>query len=176
MSSKKCLLVIDVQNGMFNLSRPLYQSKFVLSGIVQLIKKARKENSKVIYLQHCGSEKSPFKKGTSGWKLHPLINPKSDEYIIEKKYSDSFQDTRLNEILMKSGVKQVVVCGLVTEGCVDTTIRRAYSLGYNIELAADCHSTTDSNILTAEQIIKHHNQVLKIFSEVKEAEKISFKD
>ena len=114
MSSKKCLLVIAVQIGMFNLSRPLYKSNLILSNIEQLIKKARLENSKIIFVQHCGSEKSPFKKGTGGWKLHPLINPESDEYIIEKKYLDSFQDTKLNEILMELGIKQIVVCGLVT--------------------------------------------------------------
>ncbi len=76
----------------------------------------------------------------------------------------------------KLGIGQIVVCGLVTEGCVDTTIRRAYSLGYKIELADDCHSTTDSNILSAEQIINHHNEVLKIFSEVKRSDNINFKD
>lgn len=68
-----------------------------------------------------------------------------------------------------------MVCGFVTEGCVDTTIRRAYSLGYNIEVAGDCHSTTDSNILNAEQIIKHHNEVFNIFSTVKNSKEINFK-
>ena len=176
MYSKKCLLVIDVQTGMFNLSRTLFKSDSILSNIAQLIKKARTENSKVIFLQHSGSEKSPFYKGSNGWKLHPRINPGPDEYIIEKKYPDSFQDTRLNEILMKLGIEHIVVCGIVTEGCIDTTVRKAYSLGYKVELASDCHCTTDSSILTAEQIVNHHNQVLKIFSDVKETEKISFKD
>ena len=174
MASKKCLLVIDVQTGMFNLSRPLYKSNLLLSNIEKLIKKARTGNSRVIYMQHCGNENSPFKKGSEGWSIHPLVSPKEDEYIIEKKYSDSFQETGLNEILLELGIEQIVVCGLVTEGCLDTTVRRAYSLGYKIELAGDCHSTTDSNILNALQIIDHHNQVLKIFSEVKEAEYISF--
>lgn len=176
MSSKKCLLVIDLQIGMFALSKPLYKGDSLLAKIKQLINKARTENSRVIYLQHCGSDRSPFKKGTNGWKLHPLINPEPGENVIEKKYSDSFQDTGLKDILLKLGVDQIVVCGLVTEGCVDTTIRQAYSLGYKVELAADCHSTTDSNILKAEQIINHHNQVLKIFSEVKESKNISFED
>ncbi len=98
MSSKKCLLVIDVQIGMLNLSRSLYNGDLLLENIKQLINKARSENSKIIYLQHCGSKNSPFEKGIEGWKLHPLITPETDEYIIEKKYSDSFQDTNLQEI------------------------------------------------------------------------------
>lgn len=161
MSSKKCLLVIDLQAGMFNLSRPLYKSDSILSKIKMLIKKARAGNCNIIYMQHSGSEKSPFKKGSEGWNIHSSITPEKDEYIIEKKYSDSFQGTKLYEILIKLGVEQIVIGGLVTEGCIDTTTRRAYSLGYKIELACDCHSATDSDILTAKQIINHHNQGTK---------------
>jgi nicotinamidase-related amidase len=174
MSSKKCLLIIDVQLGMFNLSRPLYKSDSLLEKIIKLIQKARSKNIAVVYVQHCGNERSPFKKGSVGWNIHPSVYPTENDYVIEKKYPDSFQDTNLEEVLKQLAVNQIVVCGLVTEGCVDTTIRRAYSLGYRIELASDCHSTTDSNILTAEQIVSHHNEVLKSFSEVKESKDIMF--
>ena len=125
-------------------------------------------------MQHCGGEKSPFLKGSTGWSIHPSVTPKTDEYIIEKKYSDSFYETNLEEVLKKLSVEQIVVCGVVTEGCVDTTIRRAYSLGYMIEVASDCHSTTDSNVLTGEQIVKHHNEVFKIFADVKVAMEVDF--
>jgi nicotinamidase-related amidase len=174
MISKKCLLVIDVQLGMFNLSRPLYKSDSFLQNISNLIQKARSENIAIVYLQHCGSEKSPFKKGTIGWNIHPSIGPTVNDHVVEKKHSDSFQDTNLEEVLKQLVINQIVVCGLVTEGCVDTTIRRAYSLGYRVELASDCHSTTDSNVLTGEQIISHHNEVFKIFSEVKNSKDITF--
>jgi nicotinamidase-related amidase len=174
MASKKCLLVMDVQFGMFNLSRPLFKSDSLLSNIMELVQKARLENIPIIFIQYCGGEHSPFKKGSAGWNIHPLIFLCESDYFVEKRYSDSFQDTRLEELLRKLEIDQIVVCGLVTEGCVDTTIRRAFSLGYKIELASDCHSTTDGNVLTAEQIIEHHNEVLKIFSEVKTAGEIVF--
>jgi nicotinamidase-related amidase len=174
MISKKCLLVIDVQLGMFNLSRPLYKSDSLLRNIRNLIHKARSGNVRLIYLQHCGSENSPFKKGSNGWHIHPSIDPTANDYVIEKKHPDSFQDTNLEEVLKQLAISQIVVCGLVTEGCVDTTIRRAYSLGYQIELASDCHSTTDNSVLSAEQIVDHHNEVLKRFSEVKESKDIVF--
>jgi nicotinamidase-related amidase len=174
MISKKCLLVIDVQLGMFNLSRPLYKSDSLLQNISNLIQKARSENIAVIYLQHSGSEKSPFTKGTIGWNIHPSIGPTINDHVVEKKYSDSFQDTNLEEVLKQLAINQIIVCGLVTEGCVDTTIRRAHSLGYRIEVASDCHSTADSNVLTAEQIVNHHNEIFKIFSEVKNSKDIVF--
>jgi len=51
----------------------------------------------------------------------------------------------------------------MTEYCVDTTCRRATSLGYNVTLASDAHLTSDSEVLTAANIIAHHNFVLDGF-------------
>jgi nicotinamidase-related amidase len=47
-----------------------------------------------------------------------------------------------------------------TEYCVDTTCRRAYSLGYDIVLVEDGHSTWDTEHLAASQVIAHHNATL----------------
>ena len=95
---------------------------------------------------------------------------------IKKKYSDSFLETSLDDVLKNNEIKDLVICGFVTEGCIDTTVRRAFSLGYNIEIAGDCHNTTDSKVLSAELIIKHHNDVFKIFSKVRESKEIIFKE
>ena len=174
MSSKKCLLVIDVQQGMFNLSRPLYRSAYILVGIKKLIQNAKINNVPVIFIQHCGKEKSLFEKGTPGWQIHPAIAPNESKIIIEKKYSDAFQDTNLNSTLKELSVETLIICGLVTEGCVDTTVRRAFSLGYKVVVVSDCHSTTDSEVLNAKQIVDHHNHIFRIFAQVKEFNEIIF--
>jgi nicotinamidase-related amidase len=159
---------------MFHLGRPLYSGDALLANIKNLLQKARSANIPIIYAQHCGSSKSPFEKNSPGWNIHPSIRPSVNDYVIEKRYSDSFRDTALEQVLKQLEINHMVVFGLATEGCVDTTIRRASSLGYTIELASDCHSTTDSTMLKAKQIINHHNDVLKIFSEVKESKDIVF--
>jgi nicotinamidase-related amidase len=46
---------------------------------------------------------------------------------------------------------------------VDTTCRRATSLGYDVTLASDAHLTRDNGVLTAANIIAHHNFVLHDF-------------
>jgi nicotinamidase-related amidase len=51
----------------------------------------------------------------------------------------------------------------MTQFCVDTTCRRAVSLGYDVTLIADGHMTSDTDDLTFEQIIAHHNAVLDGF-------------
>jgi nicotinamidase-related amidase len=48
----------------------------------------------------------------------------------------------------------------MTQYCVDTTVRRAVSLGYDVTLVADGHMTADSGALGFEQIIEHHNALL----------------
>ena len=51
----------------------------------------------------------------------------------------------------------------MTEYCIDTTVRRAFSLGYDVTLVADGHLTVDSGVLTFDQIISHHNSLLDGF-------------
>ena len=58
-----------------------------------------------------------------------------------------------------SGSAHLVVTGMQTEFCVDTTCRRAISLGLNVTLVSDAHTTIDA-AFPAEQIIRHHNTVL----------------
>jgi nicotinamidase-related amidase len=50
--------------------------------------------------------------------------------------------------------------GAQTEVCVDTTCRRAFSLGFSVTLVSDGHSTWDNATLTADQIIRHTNDTL----------------
>lgn len=175
MNDRKGILVLDAQNGMFNLPIELYNGKVVLENIYSLIEKARSEKALIIYMQYCGKENSPFKAGSDGWEIHSKITPRPEDIVLRKEHADSFQGTPLNEILTKNGITDLVICGFVTEGCIDTTIRRAYSLGYKVEVAGDCHSTTDSKVLSAEQIINHHNEVFKIFSKVKDYKEIEIK-
>jgi hypothetical protein len=67
----------------------------------------------------------------------------------------------------------LVLAGMQTEYCIDTTCRRARSQGYEVVLAADAHSTYPGT-LPAEQIIAHHNEVLRAFAGVRPAAEITF--
>ena len=82
------------------------------------------------------------------------------ERVIHKHHPDAFQDTDLQRELEARGIRHLILAGIQTEYCVDTTCRRAYSLGYEVTLVRDGHSTWDSQDLRAPQIIAHHNTVL----------------
>ena len=95
--------------------------------------------------------------------------------MVQKRHPDAFQDTNLQRELESRGIERLIVTGIQTEYCVDTTCRRAYSLGYGVTLVEDAHSTWDTDLLTAPQIIAHHNDVLGgWFAELKEAREIEF--
>jgi nicotinamidase-related amidase len=80
--------------------------------------------------------------------------------IVPKTATDSFHQTTLQALLQQLGVNQLVVCGLQSEFCVDTTVRRALGLGYPVTLVADGHSTMDNRLLKAPQISAHHTETL----------------
>ena len=81
----------------------------------------------------------------------------------------------LHDGLQKQNIERLTICGIQTEYCVDTTTRRAYSLGYHVRLVSDGHSTWDGEPFSASQKIEHHNQVLGgWFAELVEAEAVEF--
>ena len=92
--------------------------------------------------------------------IHPTIQPNKGDVIVQKQSPDAFHETSLHDELTKRQVEHLYVAGLQTEYCVDTTCRRAFSLSYRVTLVEDAHSTWDSPVLGAQQIINHHNQVL----------------
>jgi len=175
MSSSTALLVIDVQACNFEEPEPVYRGDDLLSKIGALIAQARAAGVPIIYIQHCGPEGAIDQPGTPGWEIHPAVTPLQDDVVIQKRYPDAFQDTSLQHELEAGGIKSLIITGMQTEYCVDTTCRRAYSLNYDVTLVKDAHSTWNTDLLTAPQIIAHHNRVLGgWFVELKEASKIEF--
>jgi nicotinamidase-related amidase len=98
--------------------------------------------------------------GTESWKLAPALEVHSSDVVLRKSASDSFHGTGLHDLLDSRGITNLVICGLQSEFCVDTTTRRAMALGYPVVLVSDGHSTVDNGILSALQISAHHNRTL----------------
>ena len=152
------LVIIDVQAAMFMGNEKPYRGQEVLESIGLLLDKARETGLPVIFVQH--NDDDEFKKDTAPWQVCPEIAPLDGEARVDKTTRDSFYITELDDILRRLGVKTIIFCGMQTEYCVDTTCRRAYTLGYEAYLASDGHTTFSSKVLPAERIIAHHNNVL----------------
>ena len=162
VSRDTALLVIDVQVGIIDGLRA-YRGREVLEQINKLLSKARASNVPIICIQHDGEAGHPLEVGTRGWEIHPEIKPHDEDLIIRKRASDSFFETTLQHELEARGIRHLIVAGCMTEYCVDTTSRRAISLGYDVTLVSDAHTTIDNKLLSAAQIIAHHNALLDGF-------------
>jgi nicotinamidase-related amidase len=160
MSNDSAVIIIDVQNDMFNSVNPVYRSEELLATLNRLLAKARAAYIPVLYVQHNEKEGYPLQSNTCGWQIQQAIAPQEGELIIQKRYPDSFQETTLQDELQSRGIKKLIVAGLQTDYCIDTTCRRAFSLGYEVILVKDGHSTWDDAVMPAPQIIAHHNLML----------------
>jgi len=158
--SDTALLIIDIQLGNFLETNPIYKGDELLVKVERLIIKARSARIPIIYIQHKGRSGDPDEYGTEGWEIHPSVKPVQGDVVIQKQTPDAFHETNLQHELETQGIKKLVIAGLQTEYCIDTTCRRAYSVGYDVVLVKDTHSTWDSEDLSAQQIIDHHNNVL----------------
>ncbi|MGV2486286.1 UNVERIFIED_CONTAM: cysteine hydrolase, partial [Bacillus mycoides] len=163
---KKALIVIDVQVGMYTAGMPVHNGEKFLETLQNLIEECRSNSIPIIYVQHNGPKNHPLEKGTAGWQVHAAIAPQDGDSIVEKTTLDSFHKTNLNELLQEKGIEHVIISGMQTEYCVDTTTRRAFSEGYKVTLVSDAHSTFDTDVLRAEDIVKHHNVVFGSFADV----------
>jgi len=169
LAAKTALVVIDVQRGILaipNLARKkeIHQALDETVGrIAGLIARARTASVPVIYIQHDGSPGHRLEPGTSGWPLRAEIAPQPSEPVIHKRACDAFFETTLGADFAAAGITRLVICGCMTQYCIDTTVRRAVSLGYDVILAADGHMTADTGALPFEQIIAHHNALLDGF-------------
>lgn len=173
-NSKTALLIVDVQNGVLGKENNTYQAEKILCNLEHLIKKAREANVPVIYVQHI--ESGQLEPNTFEWQIHDRLAPKEEEIIIQKHHPSSFHDTSLIEDLSRLGVKNLVIGGLQTEWCIDSTVRHAFSLGFDVMVIEDGHSTMDTPILTAKKVVEHHNRIFKGgFASLKKAAEIEFK-
>lgn len=175
LKTDTALLVIDVQVGMFSETDPVYAGDLLLERIRGLISKARSSGIEVVYVQHNEEVGQPLETNTNAWNIHPDITPVDGDIVIQKHTPDSFHETNLQHELTIRGVKKLVLTGIQTDMCVEATGRRAHSLGYDVTIAQDAHSTFGYGDLTALEIINQYNdEVYPSFAEVRASQAIAF--
>lgn len=164
MPTDAALLVIDAQVAILDGDSPAYRRDEVLARIGELLAGARAAGVPVVHVQHDDATYEPMKPGAPGWQIHPAVAPVAGERVVRKRACDAFYGTPLRAELDALGVTRLVVAGCETDYCVDTTVRRALSLDYDVTLAADAHTTGSGGNggegLTTAQIVAHHNATL----------------
>ncbi len=168
-TKKTALLVIDVQQGLFGKSTPIYQAETLLKNITTLVERAHQADVPVVYVQH--ADKTLIE-GSDVWQLHPQLQPQPQDLHIHKHHGNAFEDTPLGEELQKRGVTCVMVTGLVTHGCVRATSLGAKEAGYEVILVGDAHSSYHKK--AAEVIVEWNQKLAAQGIEVQTTEEINF--
>ena len=142
---KRALIVIDVQNEYFDGALPISApaTETSLANIGRTMDAATAAGVPVIVVRHgdADPEAPIFREGSHAWELHPEIERRSRDHLVEKTYPGSFTGTNLAEILEAGGVETVAITGYMTHMCVDTTSRQAAHMGLGVEILNDATGT-----------------------------------
>ena len=152
------LIIIDVQTELIE-AEPYNKCRF-LDNITKLAATARHANLPVIYVRHNGEEGDMLVPGTPGWEIYSDIAPKSDELVFDKHYNSAFKDTGLKDYLDKNSFNNVILCGMQTEYCVDTTCKVAFELGFNITIPHNGTTTFDNDIMDGHDVVDFYEQMI----------------
>jgi nicotinamidase-related amidase len=140
----RVLIIVDMQNDYFP------GGKMELVGIEEAAKNTRyalelfrAKKISIVHIRHLSNRAGAtfFIPETNGAEIHETLSPKNGEYLIQKKFPNSFRDTSLKEQLQSLNVQEVIICGAMTHMCIDTTVRAAFDLGFHCVLVSDACAT-----------------------------------
>lgn len=167
------LVIIDVQNDYFvGGLNPLYKSEIALMNTKKVLEIFRNNHFPVVHVQHISQKKNAsfFIKGTKGANIHAEILPLQNENVVIKHYPNSFYETNLDDQLKSYSMKKILVCGMMSHHCVDTTVRAAKDYGYEVIVIQDACATKDleinGEIIQAETVQKTFMAALQGFAQV----------
>ncbi len=149
------LLVVDVQTALV-LGKPFAREE-VIGNIRILIEKSRENNVEVIYIQHNGKSGDELEPHSEGWQIFEDIKPNGNETVIRKNYNSAFKGTRLKEYLDGKGITQLIVTGMQTEYCIDSTCKVAFELGFEVIIPEKTNTTFNNGNISAKDLYEHYN-------------------
>ena len=174
----KALLLIDIQNDYFpGGAMELVGSEAAGNAAGRLLAAFRTRGLPVVHIQHVSTRPGSgfFLPDTEGVRIHASVSPLAHEPVIIKHYPNSFRDTGTEQVLRSLGVTELVVAGMMTHMCVDTTVRAAFDMGFACHLAHDACATRDlafmDAVVPAQQVQAAYMAALgSVFAEVATAD------
>ncbi len=136
----KALLLIDIQNDYFPggaIELPNSSAAGAKAG--ELLQAFRQRGLPIIHIQHISTRPGAFffMPDTVGAQIHESVAPAGGEAVFQKNTPNSFRETPLLEHLRDRQISQLVIAGMMTQMCIDSTTRAAADLGFRCILAHD---------------------------------------
>jgi nicotinamidase-related amidase len=138
------LIVIDVQDSF--LGQPLWAASScpgIAGQAARLVAAARQRGDLVVWVLHAApGSGGPFDPDLGLVRLMDGLAAEPGEPVLTKTSHNAFTTTRLQQVLTERGVRHVVICGIRTEQCCETTARLASDLGFEVTFVTDATATT----------------------------------
>ncbi|MBO0481154.1 cysteine hydrolase family protein [Candidatus Enterococcus courvalinii] len=158
METQLCdaLVVIDLQNGVCYDQTEIFGLGFLTKRVNERILLYKEQQKQIIFVQHCDKE---LISGTTVWEILPEIIQPSEARYVEKTHADAFFETTLQELLIALHVQTLEICGAQTEYCVDTSIKVAHHLGYQVKMLPSLTTTYDNPFMSAQETIAFYEKI-----------------
>ena len=155
--AKTALLLIDFQMEYYGGGLPIPDGASAAKNAATLVDWADQVGVHVIHIHHvAGNPRSPlFAPGGERVAPHPLLVPADHHRRVTKGLPSSFVGTGLQTLLQEKAVDTLIISGLMTHMCVDSTTRDALSLGYKGIVAADACATRDLPDYAGDGVLLH---------------------
>lgn len=137
---KTALILVDIQNDYFDGGDwPLHQMARVSVNAAGLLSDAREKAHLVVHIRHeNASPGAPFfRPGTKGAEIHASVAPITGELVLTKARANSFHETGLLNLLREAGIDALIICGAMSQMCIDATARAAADYGFQVTVAED---------------------------------------
>lgn len=139
---KMALVLIDIQNiyftdGGYKLNNP----EKAAENARKLLNNFRQKKLPVLHVKHLFDSTGYQETADYLRDFHQFVTPTTEETVIEKQYPNSFLGTKLQEVLKSQGIQELVIVGMMSHMCIDTTVRAAQDYGYQVTLIDDACTT-----------------------------------
>ncbi len=138
------LLIIDVQDGLDDPTWGRRNNPEAERNMARLLAAWRTNGRPIFHVQHMSVRPtSPLRPNQPGNAIKRIVAPQGDEPVIQKTVNSAFIGTNLEARLRQAGIQSVVIVGLTTNHCVETSVRMAGNLGFTTYVVADATATFD---------------------------------
>lgn len=140
---KRALIIVDIQKSFEQ--RPnwaVVSNPEIIKQVNRLVDMARASGDMVVWVMHAEpGTGSAFDPALGHVSLMDGVTPLPDEPVVTKTSANAFTTTNLQQMLTANGVRELVVCGIQTEQCVETTTRVGADLGFDLTFVTDATAT-----------------------------------
>lgn len=146
---KTALIIIDIQNDYFpGGTMELVEPEKAALKAKEVLSYFRENKMPVIHVQHIALQEGAtfFLPNTKGAEINSIVAPLANEKVITKNYPNSFRDTKLLEYLHENNITNLVFAGMMTDVCIDATVRASMDNGFTNTLITDAVATRDREL------------------------------